>query len=119
MQCYSTQRDGAVFHHPDTFDPARWLQEPEKMTEMKLYQMPFSKGTRACLGKNLAMMELKLTVAAVINQFCITVASSMKHGDMDMMDHFLTLPKCGKCDLVFHPIQNSQISQACDSALEK
>ncbi|KAH8688652.1 pisatin demethylase [Talaromyces proteolyticus] len=104
MQCYTTQRDGAIFHDPETFDPTRWMQSPEKLTDMNLYQMPFSKGTRACLGKNLAMMELKLVVAAVIKQYQIKVADSMKPGDMNMKDHFLTLPACGRCDLVFTPL---------------
>lgn len=101
MQCYTTQRDSSVFRDPETFDPTRWMQAPEKMAEMNLHQMPFSKGTRACLGKNLAMMELKLVVTAVIKQYTVKVTHSMKLGDMDMKDHFLTLPKCGRCDLVF------------------
>ncbi|KAH8804408.1 cytochrome P450 [Xylogone sp. PMI_703] len=101
MQCYTTQRDATVFDDPETFNPTRWMQEPRDLVQMNLYQMPFSKGTRACLGKNLAMMELKLVVAAVVKQFKIEVADSMKPGDMDMKDHFLTLPACGRCDLVF------------------
>jgi benzoate 4-monooxygenase len=104
MQCYTTQRDEAVFHDAETFNPSRWMQVAEKLTEMNLYQMPFSKGTRACLGKNLAMMELKLVVVAVIKQYRVKVAESMQPGDMDMRDHFLTLPACGRCDLVFTAI---------------
>jgi len=77
------------------------MRPQEELTEMNLHQMPFSRGTRACLGKNLAMMELKVVVAAVIKQFRIQVADSMKPGDMDMRDHFLAQPACGRCDLVF------------------
>jgi cytochrome P450 len=102
MQCYTTQRNPSVFPKPNNFDPTRWLQAPEKMKDMNLYQMPFSKGSRACLGKNLAMMELKLMVATVVKQYYITVAPDMKDGDMDMKDHFLAMPKCGRCNLVFN-----------------
>jgi hypothetical protein len=63
--------------------------------------MPFSQGTRTCLGKNLALMELKLIVATVVKQYRIALGDIMKLGDMDMKDHFLALPKGGKCDFTF------------------
>jgi cytochrome P450 len=65
---------------------------------------PFSKGTRACLGKNLALVELKLVVATVIKQYRISLGDITKPGDMDMMGHFLAVPKSGNCDLVFNKI---------------
>jgi cytochrome P450 len=106
MQCYTTQRDPGAFPEPETFDPARWLksQSAEKIQEMNDLSMPFSKGTRACLGKNLALMELKLVVAAVVKQYRIVLGDTMKRGDMDLKDHFLAVPKSGKCDLVFTKI---------------
>jgi cytochrome P450 len=64
--------------------------------------MPFSKGTRACIGKGLAMMELKLVVATVMKQYDVSIAPDMKDDDMDMVDHFLIIPKGGKCNLLFH-----------------
>lgn len=67
--------------------------------------MPFSKGTRACLGIHLAMMELKMMTAALVRDYVVTVASSMKDSDMDMKDHFLVLPAGGKCKLVFTPLR--------------
>jgi cytochrome P450 len=105
MQCFTTQRDEAIFHDPNAFNPLRWIQAPEKHKEMNLYQMPFSKGTRACLGMNLAMMELKIAVASLVHRYDVSVADSMKPGDMDMKDHLLAYPKGGKCDLVFNHIE--------------
>ena len=63
--------------------------------------MPFSKGSRACLGKNMALMELKLTTAALVLQMKVSLAPGTKDEDMEMQDHFLALPKGGKCDLIF------------------
>lgn len=101
MQCYTTQRDPGVFDRPNEFVPERWL-EPEMITSsMKLMFMPFSQGTRACLGKNLAVMELKLITAALIGSYEVKIAPSMTDDDMTMKDHFLVVPKGGKCDLVF------------------
>jgi cytochrome P450 len=64
--------------------------------------MPFSKGSRACIGKGLAIMELKLVVATVMKQYDVSIAPDMKDDDMDMVDHFLIIPKGGKCHLLFH-----------------
>ena len=67
MQCYTTQREPRVFENADSFMPARWL---EPLTdEMKEMNMPFAKGPRACLGKSLAMIELKLITAALMRDF--------------------------------------------------
>ncbi|KAK5047410.1 hypothetical protein LTR84_006506 [Exophiala bonariae] len=99
MQCYTTHRDPDTFPDPDNFDPARWLDpESEKMRDMF---MPFSKGPRACLGKNLAMMELKLTTATLVKDYTVKLAASCTDDSMAMTDHFLIIPKGGKCELLF------------------
>jgi cytochrome P450 len=103
MQCYTTQRDPKVFPDPDIFAPDRWLTKTGATEEMKAMFMPFSKGTRACLGIHLALMELKLTTAALVRDHVVTIAPSMKVSDMDVKDHFLVLPAGGKCDLIFTP----------------
>jgi cytochrome P450 len=101
MQCYTTQRDPVAFPHPDEFDPARWMESNEVSSEMKELFMPFSKGSRACLGRSLATMELKLITAALIRSYELELSSSATEDCMTMMDHFLVLPKGGKCELVF------------------
>jgi cytochrome P450 len=66
--------------------------------------MPFSKGSRACLGINLAYMELKVTVATLQGRYQVGLAPDMQAHDMDMRDHFLIFPRGGKCNLVFEKI---------------
>jgi cytochrome P450 len=100
MQCYTTQRDPTAFPNPETWNPDRWLTD-KISNEMKELFMPFSKGSRACLGKNMALMELKLTTAALVLQMKVSLAPGTKDEDMEMQDHFLALPKGGKCDLIF------------------
>lgn len=104
MQCYTTQRDADVFHGPDEFRPERWLDEADITPAMKEMFMPFSKGSRACLGKNLAMMELKLVTATLLQRFVISAPPHTTPESMAMRDHFLVQPKGGRCDLIFTPI---------------
>jgi cytochrome P450 len=103
MQCYTTQRNPEVFPNPHVFAPDRWLSKSGPTEEMKSMFMPFSKGTRACIGSHLAMMELKLTTATLVRDLVVTAASTMKASDMDMKDHFAMMPAGGKCELVFTP----------------
>jgi cytochrome P450 len=66
---YLTHRDPQVFPQPNRFDPSRWFTlRPEP------YQyIPFSGGPRLCLGHLFAMLELKLTVARVMQRFRMNV----------------------------------------------
>ncbi|KAF1987868.1 putative P450 monooxygenase [Aulographum hederae CBS 113979] len=64
--------DPDIFPDPDVFIPERWLfrdendeEEKEEVNRRKRFLVPFSKGTRMCVGMNLAYAELYLTVAAL------------------------------------------------------
>ncbi|KIW87158.1 uncharacterized protein Z519_12269 [Cladophialophora bantiana CBS 173.52] len=63
---------GLLIHHsptyfedPMAFRPQRWIDNPT----LERYLVPFSRGTRACVGMNLAYAELYLTVAGVFRQY--------------------------------------------------
>jgi cytochrome P450 len=66
--------------------------------------MPFSKGTRACLGRSLAMMELRQVSSALLGKFRVSAAQNTTADSMEMRDHFLVIPKGGKCELIFEKI---------------
>ncbi|PYH98107.1 cytochrome P450 [Aspergillus ellipticus CBS 707.79] len=65
---YMIHRDPILFPDCDTFDPERWLQG-QKSEELKRYHVTFSKGSRACVGKNLAWNELYFTIAYMVRRF--------------------------------------------------
>ncbi len=101
MQCYTTHRDPAAFPNPDTFRPERWMDAVAITDSMKPLFMPFSQGTRACLGKNLAKIELELITSSLVKDYEVSSAPGTTEESMAMTDHFLALPKSGKCEFVF------------------
>ncbi|MEQ1841003.1 MAG: cytochrome P450, partial [Verrucomicrobiales bacterium] len=62
---YFTHRDETVFPEPNRFIPTRWFtNRPDP------YQyIPFSGGPRLCLGYSFAMLELKLTIARIMQRY--------------------------------------------------
>ncbi|MCJ1247516.1 hypothetical protein MMC30_004730 [Trapelia coarctata] len=61
---YYVHTDPNIFPFPHEFHPERFIGE--KAALAKEHLQPFGKGTRNCLGINLAWAELYLTVAAII-----------------------------------------------------
>jgi cytochrome P450 len=57
-----------LFPNPREFSPERWLKG-NPGGRLDKYLVNFSKGTRACLGLNLAHAEIYLTLANVFSQF--------------------------------------------------
>lgn len=57
----------SVFPSPFIFDPDRWLGEEGR--KLQKFQMAFGKGSRKCLGMELARAELFLVTAALIRAF--------------------------------------------------
>ena len=64
-------RDPTLFPEPDEFKPERWLEE--KALNYNAFQMPaFSAGPRICLGRDLAILETKLTIAETLLRYKFT-----------------------------------------------
>ncbi|OJD30388.1 cytochrome p450 [Diplodia corticola] len=60
------------FARPDEFIPERWLPgatEGEFAHDNKRIVQPFSSGSRSCIGKNLALYEMRLALASILRQF--------------------------------------------------
>ncbi|RYP72847.1 hypothetical protein DL769_004362 [Monosporascus sp. CRB-8-3] len=68
---YNLHHNAEVFPEPFAFRPERWLDDGTdrglRRPGMEKSMMPFGAGSRACIGKNLAVHEIEETVMAVID----------------------------------------------------
>lgn len=80
------------FPNPEVFDPNRWLNADSERRLGK-YLVNFSKGTRSCLGMNLAKAEIYLTLAAVFHRFDMELYETDR-SDVDIVhDYFNPSPR--------------------------
>ncbi|KAI1128167.1 cytochrome P450 [Nemania abortiva] len=63
MSIYAMHTDPSVFPDPMQFKPERWLGEYNPMMDKNF--VPFTKGSRSCLGINLAWAEMYISTAAL------------------------------------------------------
>lgn len=67
LQLHTLHHNPAVFPDPYEFKPQRWLDSPqEQLEKMSRDHIPFGLGSRQCIARNLAMMELNTACAAIL-----------------------------------------------------
>ena len=85
--------DPSNFPSPHTFTPDRWLTAAAKGERLDRYLVAFSKGTRSCLGLNIAYSEMYLGVAALVSRFDMELYDFDQKRDLDIVrDTFVGLP---------------------------
>ncbi|KAF3064495.1 hypothetical protein GL218_01155 [Daldinia childiae] len=104
-QAYSTHRiDETVFPQPDTFNPDRWLQEAGGLERKRLF-FAFASGGRGCIGKHLALAEMKTLLRDVYSRYTTVPDPSMTAEDMEMSDQLISSQPRGKrCLLTLIPL---------------
>ncbi|KAI8057083.1 cytochrome P450, partial [Syncephalis plumigaleata] len=81
-----------VFPEPEAFKPERWFTSPEQLAIMKQHFVPFSVGPRACIGRNLAWMEMRMTIFELMRRFRFVASPD---NDTKPVDHFVLRPRAG------------------------
>ncbi|KAJ7868673.1 cytochrome P450 monooxygenase [Mycena leptocephala] len=75
---YTLHRDPDIWgNDPDVYRPERWF-DVEKTTAMHKAFNPFSSGPRACVGRNLAALELSLIIATLFRRYHFVLAEPEK-----------------------------------------
>ena len=76
ISAYSAHRDASVFPDPETFWPERWLEKgTDHMKDMLAAYIPFSAGTRGCIGRNVSSLLMFVSVATLVHNYDCTLLS--------------------------------------------
>lgn len=100
MPLYTLHRDPAHFSpYPDEFHPDRWLSKSEPSSDTKsewhtdtAAYMPFSSGPANCVGRGLALVELRMVIAVLMQRFDVKFEEGYDVGSYQekLADRFIT-----------------------------
>ncbi|KAJ0284481.1 hypothetical protein COL940_004041 [Colletotrichum noveboracense] len=104
-QAYSVHRINTdVFPRPELFDPGRWMG-PTGDAERKRLMFAFANGGRGCVGKHLALAEMKILLSDIYSRYTTLPETSMTAESMAMSDQLISSRPLGqRCLLQFVPI---------------
>jgi cytochrome P450 len=80
----------SVFPEPFVFAPERWLGEDGR--KLQKYQMAFGKGSRKCLGIELARAEMYLVTAALVQAFNMKLWKTEASDVAFVHDYHVSMP---------------------------
>ncbi len=94
MSIMDLHDNAELFPEPDQFQPQRWLEGGKgKEERLDKYIVNFGRGSRSCLGMNLANAEIYLTLAAVFRRFDMQLYET-ERDEVDIAhDFFVPCPK--------------------------
>jgi cytochrome P450 len=69
---YLTHHREDIYPEPKQFKPERFLERQYSLSEF----IPFGGGNRRCLGYALAMLEMKLVIATILNNYELSLANN-------------------------------------------
>ncbi|KAL5115780.1 hypothetical protein ACEQ8H_006275 [Pleosporales sp. CAS-2024a] len=73
-----------IFERPHEFRPERWLAENPELARISKFYMPFGRGSRMCVGLNLALAELYLILGTLFAEFDFDLFETTKERDIDI-----------------------------------
>lgn len=93
MSSLHMHNDPAIFPEPRRFDPSRWMGPEKELRQRHLFN--FGRGTRQCVGMNLAMAEIYMALATLFRKFGtkMQLYDTVRERDVDVKhDFFVTNP---------------------------
>ncbi|KAI0911428.1 cytochrome P450 [Ustulina deusta] len=118
---YVLGRNPECYAYPDDFIPERWYSRPELLRDVSGFA-PFSVGHYGCIGKPLALLNLRATICRIIADYDIkpTAREILKEYDESMAEHFTLVPSPLKLSFTNREVSgptnnvNGQSVPSCD-----
>ncbi|MCJ1391688.1 hypothetical protein MMC18_004553 [Xylographa bjoerkii] len=97
MDNYAVSHDEYVFPNSFSYSPERWLNSPKAPNGKQLsrYMVAFGRGTRSCVGMQLAYAELFIGLATLFRRFSFELYQTDRSAVDLHMDRFVPRPKPG------------------------
>src|SRR5436190_17744858 len=81
---YIVHRDERLFPNPEVFDPERFA--PGRIDEIPPYAfIPFGGGPRICIGNSLAMTQIALLTATVLQRFHVALDQDQPEMELEIV----------------------------------
>jgi cytochrome P450 len=90
--------NAGVYPEPHEFQPERWLDATDEMSK---YWFAFGAGSRACIARNLATLELHLATERLASSKVLDGAQAAKQGDVEIYEWFNSKVKGESIEIVW------------------
>ncbi|KAF8521430.1 cytochrome P450 [Hysterangium stoloniferum] len=102
---YTIQHDPAIWGDPEVFRPERWIDDlnctdihrgmdhtdkksPLSPSELKKYLLTFGMGPRACIGKNLALLQIQILLSTLLSRYDL----ELRDDELNSVEGFMHKP---------------------------
>jgi cytochrome P450 len=92
ISAYTAHRDPEIFTDPEAFWPERWMGEAgDQMSDMVAVYIPFSSGSRSCIGRNVTILQQMNFLATLCHRYDFALPS--RDWEIVWEDYFNLWPK--------------------------
>ncbi|KAH7310793.1 cytochrome P450 [Stachybotrys elegans] len=77
--------DPKIFKDPEAFLPERWLSDNPELADISPYHLPFGRGSRMCVGMNVATTALHVGLAAFFRRHDFVLHDTTYEMDVKMV----------------------------------
>ncbi|XP_033230201.1 probable cytochrome P450 6d4 isoform X2 [Belonocnema kinseyi] len=93
ISLYGLHMDPKYWPEPEKFDPERFNEE-QKGSRSKFVFLPFGEGPRMCVGRRMAMIEMKVAMVQLLKDYYLELSPKTRI-PVERDSNFSTMPECG------------------------